>query len=242
MNTKLIALAFLLVSSTPLMAEDTDETPSHHEATGAGIGLLAGSLIGGPIGAIIGGSMGVMNGHHQTQAETIKEQQQRLASQKDSINHLEQELSQITLNLTEAEKTVEQLMTKKEKTQNQHGDVLAQFSESYQLDIYFLTNSSELHPQAQQGLKKLARLLQSHPQLQANIEAHSDWRGSNDDNCLLAKQRLTQVNNELTQTGVKPKQLLATNYGENQNYDTSSWDESLFYDRRVTISLTYFAD
>jgi peptidoglycan-associated lipoprotein len=242
MNTKLIALAFLLVSSTPSMAENTNKETSHHEATGAGIGLLAGSLIGGPIGAIIGGSMGVMNGHHQTQAETIKEQQQRLASQKDSINHLEQELSKITLNLTEAEKTVEQLMAKKEQTQNQHGDVLAQFSESYQLDIYFLTNSSELHPQAQQGLKKLARLLQSHPQLQANLEAHSDWRGRNDDNCLLAKQRLTQVNNELTQTGVNPKQLLATNYGENQNYDTSSWDESLFYDRRVTISLTYFAD
>jgi outer membrane protein OmpA-like peptidoglycan-associated protein len=242
MNKKLIGLGLLLLSSTPLMAENSNETSSHHEATGAGIGLIAGSLIGGPIGAIIGGSMGVMNGHHQTLTETIKEQQQRLAVQKDSINHLEQELSQITLNLAQAEKTVEQLMVKKEQTQNQHGDVLAEFAESYQFDIYFLTNSSELHPQAKQGLKKLAQLLQTHPQLQANLEAHSDWRGSNDDNCLLAKQRLAQVNNNLTQTGVNPKQLLATNYGEHQNYDTSSWDESLFYDRRVTIFLTYFAD
>jgi len=242
MNSKLIGLGFLLISSTPLMAENIKETSSHHEATGAGIGLLAGSLIGGPIGAIIGGSMGVMNGYNQTQTETIKEQQQRLTSQKDSINQLEQELSQISLNLAEAEKTVEQLMAKKERSQSQHGDVISQFAESYQFDIYFLTNSSDVHPQAQQGLRKLAELLQAHPQLQANLEAHSDWRGSNDDNCLLAKQRLAQVNNTLTQTGVNPSQLLATNYGEQQNYDTTSWDENLFYDRRVTISLTYFAD
>jgi len=58
----------------------------------------------------------------------------------------------------------------------------------------------------------------------------------------LAKQRLTQVNNHLTQTGVNPSQLLATNYGEQQAYDSSSWDESLFYDRRVTITLIYFAN
>lgn len=224
------------------MAENSYETSSHHEATGAGIGLIAGSILGGPIGAIIGGSMGVMNGHQQTQAETIEEQQQRLTAQKHSINDLEQELSQITLDLAEAEKTVEHLMLKKEQSQNKQLDVITEFAEGYHFDIYFLTNSSELHPQAKRGLKKLAHLLQTHPQLQAHLEAHSDWRGSNDDNALLAKQRLSQVNNHLTHTGVNPSQLLATNYGEQQTYDSSSWDESLFYDRRVTITLIYFAN
>lgn len=241
MNRKIFGLVLLLTSSSQLLAENIDNKSTHHEATGAGIGLIAGSIIGGPIGAIIGGSMGVMSGHNQAQTETIAEQQQRLATHKNRISHLEQELSQIILTLTETEKTVQQLKSKQDLTQNQHGHVLTQFASGYQFDIYFLTNSSELHPQAQQGLKKLALLLQTHPQLQANLEAHSDWRGSNDDNCLLAKQRLAQVNNNLTQIGVNPSQLLATNYGEHQNYDTTSWDENLFYDRRVTISLTYFA-
>jgi len=242
MNKKILGLALLLSVSTNLMAGSFTESSNNNEATTGGIGLVAGTLVAGPIGAIIGGSLGVMTGHHQTQAETISEQHQKLNSHQQTITKLESELSQMLANLDKSEKSVQQLTSKQTLNQQHHLEDLSQFATSYQLDIYFLTNSSELHPIAQDGLKKLAKLLQRHPQLQANLEAHSDWRGTNDENCLLAKQRLAKVNNKLTQSGVNPSQLLATNYGERHNYDTSTWGEALFYDRRVTISLNYFAN
>lgn len=242
MNTKILSLAFLLSISPNLWAENIEQSSTHHEATAGGIGLVAGTIIAGPFGAIIGGSMGAMTGHHQTQKETISLQQQKIVTQQQTITELENEISEIIDNLTKSEKNAQSITSNFDLAQQQRIDDLNQFATSYQLDIYFLTNSSDIHPQAQQGLAKLTTLLQRHPQLQANIEAHSDWRGSSDKNCLLAKQRLTQVNNNLTQAGVNPSQLLATNYGEQQNYDTSSWGEPLFYDRRVTISLTYFAN
>ncbi|PCH63172.1 MAG: hypothetical protein COC04_04715 [Gammaproteobacteria bacterium] len=242
MNKKILGLAILLSISTNLMANSIYESSNHNEVTTGGIGLIAGTLVAGPLGAIIGGSLGVMTGHHQTQAETISEQQQILTLHQQTITELESELKQMVTTLDKAEKSAQYLESKQALNQQQHFEDLSQFATSYQLDIYFLTNSTELHPIAQDGLRKLSELLQRHPQLQANLEAHSDWRGSNDDNCLLAKRRLSQVNNHLTQAGVNPSQLLATNYGERHNYDTSTWGEALFYDRRVTISLNYFAD
>ena len=242
MNKKILGLAFFISISPSLMADSFNESSTHHEAAIGSIGLIAGTIVAGPFGAIIGGSLGVMTGHHQTQTETISTQQKKLLHQQQSITELESELSQIIANLAQAEKSIQHLTSNKKRAQQQHLNELSQFASSYQLDIYFLTNSTELHPIAQQGLNKLATLLQRHPQLQANLEAHSDWRGSNDDNCLLAKRRLSQVNNQLTQAGVNPSQLIATNYGERHNYDTSTWGEALFYDRRVTISLNYFVD
>lgn len=241
MNKKILVLTIFLLLNTNLKADSFTESFNSNEATTGGIGLVAGTIVAGPIGALIGGSLGVMTGHHQTQAETIAGQQQKLTSHQLTITQLENELSQMLTSLNKVEKTAQYLESKQELIKQQHTEDLNQFASTYQLDIYFLTNSSELHPIAKDGLKKLAALLKQHPQLQAKLEAHSDWRGTNDENCLLAKQRLAAVNNKLTQTGVNPSQLLATNYGERHNYDTSTWGEALFYDRRVTVSLNYFA-
>jgi len=244
MNIKTISFALFIATSSNLQANEiphNDQQP-HHEATQGGIGLLAGSLIAGPIGAIIGGSFGVMNGHQQSQTETISEQQQLIQTQQHAISTLETELSEIMVKITQANTNAQQLAVKLKQEQHTYIDDLNQFANSYQFDIYFLTNSSDIHPQAKQGLDKLSQLLQRYPQLRADLESHSDWRGTADDNCLLSKQRLSKVNNHLTQSGVNPSQLLASNYGEQNAYDNSSWNEGLFYDRRVTINLSYFGN
>jgi outer membrane protein OmpA-like peptidoglycan-associated protein len=242
MKINIIYFTLFLSISSNLLANTTLDNPSHHEATSGGIGLITGAIVAGPIGAIIGGSMGVMTGHNQSKQEIILQQENALVAKQESISKLEDELSQLTYSLSSLENEKQQLIAKQSNLEQQHIIELKQFAKSYQFDLYFLTNSSDIHPQALQGLDKLAVLLQRHPQLQANLEAHSDWRGSLDNNCILAQHRLSQVNNQLTQAGVNPSQLLATNYGEQENYHKNSWDENLFYDRRVTISLSYFAD
>jgi outer membrane protein OmpA-like peptidoglycan-associated protein len=168
----------------------------------------------------------VGNQQHKTAAITLQTQ---------TIAELEQKLSHIVAKLDQSKKQCKQHKPKL-KHWNHHSNnsynniVKIQFSNRYQFDIYFLTNSMSLTPHAQQGLIKLANLLQNNPNIYANIKAHSDWRGNNEANSQLAKQRLSAVSN----------QLLTTNYGGQANEHNGLWDETLFYDRRVTISLSYF--
>jgi len=245
MYKKALCLSLLLASSPTIMAEsfyhtDPVEPKTHHEATAGGIGLVIGGLAGGPIGAIIGGSMGVMTGHQQTKTDTINLQQQ-------SISELENELSQTMNKLSQSQKNTQLSATKINKLENkqqqsnqQHREQLIQFANGYQFDIYFMTNSHVITSHAQQGLVNLAELLRNNKHITAQIEAHSDWRGSSDANCLLAKQRLSAVTEQLVQAGSQSDQLLATSYGEQANTHEGSWVDELFYDRRVTITLNYF--
>lgn len=246
MYKRALSLSLLIAASPTIMADNfyhlaPPTSNTNYEATSGSVGLLVGTLAGGPIGAIIGGSMGIMIGNQQNKAEMI-------TTQKHTIAELEQELSQIVTELAQSKTTVQTAQTKiktlesaQQQFLQQHREDLIQFTKSYQLDIYFLTNSSSLTAHAEQGLIKLAELLQNNPNIYANIEAHSDWRGSNDANSQLAKQRLSAVSNQLlAQAGMTPNQLLTTNYGEQANTHSGSWDEALFYDRRVTINLSYF--
>jgi len=245
MYKKALYLSLLLASSPTIMADsfyhtDPIETKTHHEVTTGGIGLVIGSIAGGPIGAIIGGSMGVMTGHQQTKTDTINLQRQ-------SISELEKELSQTMNKLSQSQKDTQLSVTETKKLEaqyqqaiQQHREALMQFANGYQFDIYFMTNSDVITAHSQQGLIKLAALLKNNEHIYAQIESHSDWRGSNDANCLLAKERLSAVTDQLVQAGSQSDQLLATNYGEHANINQDSWGDELFYDRRVTITLSYF--
>jgi outer membrane protein OmpA-like peptidoglycan-associated protein len=245
MYKRALGLSLLMAASPTIMADNfysqsSISTNTHYEATSGGIGLLVGTLAGGPLGAIIGGSMGVLVGDQQHKTETITIQTQ-------TISELENELSQIVTELDQSKKILQTAHTKIDTLESsqqqfihQHREDLIQFSNSYQFDIYFLTNNASITLHAQQGLIKIAELLHNNPKIHANIEAHSDWRGSNDVNNQLASQRLSAVSHLLTQAGTKPNQLLTTNYGEQANDHNGSWDEALFYDRRVTITLRYF--
>lgn len=245
MYKKVLGLSLLLASSSTIMADsfyptDPVQTKTHHEATSGGIGLVIGTIAGGPLGAIIGGSMGVMAGNQQTKTEVITQQKQ-------SILVLEDELSLTMSKLSLSEKSnevtlsqVKALKSEQQQSQQQHRAESIQFAKSYQFDIYFMTNSNVVTDHSQKGLTKLAELLKNNQHFYANIEAHSDWRGSNDANCLLARQRLSAVTKQLIEAGSQSNQLLATSYGEHENGNQDSWGDELFYDRRVTITLNYF--
>lgn len=244
MYKKALYLSILLATSPLVNAGEISNTSTlpeqpHHEATAGGIGLVIGAIAGGPIGALIGGSMGVMAGNQQSKSETISSQQQ-------TINQLEQELKNITFERNQAQvetqtaqSTIQSLQQQDLTNQQQHRSELIQLADSYQLDIYFLTNSSAINQHAQNGLLKLAKLLNNNPHIYAELESHSDWRGTDDQNFLLATQRLTAVSDALQQAGSHEEQLLTTNYGEQAAMNKTSWGEELFYDRRVTIKLRY---
>jgi outer membrane protein OmpA-like peptidoglycan-associated protein len=244
MHTKTLLCSLLLITSPAIMAnpvyQPESASTSHHEATGAGVGLVAGSLIAGPFGAIIGGSLGVLNGHQQTQTETITEQQHFITALERDLDLITTELSQSKSQISQLETSKQQLQHEFDLSQQTHNKQAKQIVDSYQLDVYFLSNSDVIHSHAQQGLSMLAKLLKNNPNVKANIAAHSDWRGSNDSNYKLAKTRLDSIEKYLAMEGANNLQLLTTNYGESDSLNNGSWGEELFYDRRVTITLNLY--
>ncbi|MFW5426533.1 MAG: OmpA family protein [Methylophagaceae bacterium] len=238
MYTKTLLCSLLLIASPTILAnpvyQQETPNPSHNEVTAGSVGLVAGTLIAGPFGAIIGGSLGVMTGHQQTKTETITEQ-------KYFITELEQELDVVSAQLAQSKIEVSQLENSQKQIQDElqhYGDGMQEVIHSYQFDIYFMSNDNAVQSHAQQGLLKLVELLKNNPDIEARIDAHSDWRGSDDDNFQLAQKRLDSIANYLSTRGVNNVQILTTNYGENENMNKGSWGEELFYDRRVTITLS----
>jgi len=245
MYKKALGLSLLLATSSTLMADSfyNDESVvvgTHHEATAGGVGLIIGGLAGGPLGAIIGGSMGVMTGNNQTKNDTIEQQRVSISELENDLSIKISKLSKLTQSHQLSKQKIQILEVAEQQSQQTHRGELIEFANSYQYDIYFMTNSDVISAHAQQGLIKLAELLQSNDHVYANIEAHSDWRGSDDVNCLLARQRLTAVTDQLLQAGGQSDHMMATSYGEHANVNQGSWGEELFYDRRVTITLSYF--
>ncbi len=246
MHTKTLLCSLLLIASPTIMAnpvyQPESASTSHHEVTAGSVGLVAGSLIAGPFGAIIGGSLGVLTGHKQTQSETITEQQHFITGLEHDLDLITAELSKSKLQISQLETSKQQLQSEFDLSQQSYNDNAQQFIDSYQFDVYFLSNSDAIHSHAQQGLLKLAELLKENPSIEASIEAHSDWRGSNDSNYTLAKTRLDSIEKYLSLKGANSAQLLTTNYGESENVNNGSWGEELFYDRRVTITLNFFGN
>ena len=244
MHKKTLLCSLLLIASPALMADyfyqPEPANTSHHEVTTGGVGLVTGALIAGPFGAIIGGSLGVLTGHQQTQTGTITEQQHFITKLEQDLDLINTQLSQSKLYASQLETTQQQLHRDLNQSQQNHDDNAQQFIDSYQFDVYFLSNSDAIHSHAQQGLLKLAELLKANPNIEASIEAHSDWRGSNDNNYKLAKTRLDSIEKYLSINGAKSSQLLTTNYGESENVNDGTRGEELFYDRRVTITLNLF--
>lgn len=244
MYTKTLLCSLLLIASPAIMAnsvyQPASSSDSHHEVTAGSVGLVAGTLIAGPFGAIIGGSLGVMTGNQQRKTETITEQQHFIAELERDLELISAELSQSKLHVSQLETSQQQLQSEFNLSQQTYDNNAQQFIELYQFDVYFLSNSDVIDSHAQQGLLKLAELLKNNPDIKARIDAHSDWRGSDDSNFELAKTRLNSVEGYLSLNGANSSQILTTNYGENQNMNNGSWGEELFYDRRVTITLNSF--
>jgi outer membrane protein OmpA-like peptidoglycan-associated protein len=233
-----------MIASPVIMAnpvyQPASSNDSHHEVTAGSVGLVAGTLIAGPFGAIIGGSLGVMTGNQQRKTETITEQQHFIAELEHDLDLISAELSQSKLHVSQLESNHQQLQNDFNQSQQSYDDDIQQFLAGYQFDVYFLSNSNVIDSHAQQGLLKLAELLKNNPGIQARIDAHSDWRGSDYSNFELAKTRLNSVEDYLSLKGANSSQILTTNYGENENVNNGSWGEELFYDRRVTITLNSF--
>jgi outer membrane protein OmpA-like peptidoglycan-associated protein len=82
--------------------------------------------------------------------------------------------------------------------------------------IYYEYNKSNIRPNAQPALDKLAKLLIDNPDVKIEIQSHADSRGGDAFNLRLSNERAQSVVNYLVRKGVDSKNLTSKGFGESQ--------------------------
>jgi outer membrane protein OmpA-like peptidoglycan-associated protein/tetratricopeptide (TPR) repeat protein len=81
-------------------------------------------------------------------------------------------------------------------------------------DIYFDFNTSEIRPDAQLLLDRLAGILAAQPESALEVGSHTDSRGADALNLALSQRRAASVVAYLVSKGLDRKRIIATGYGE----------------------------
>ncbi|ODA67572.1 Outer membrane lipoprotein Omp16 precursor [Methyloligella halotolerans] len=111
------------------------------------------------------------------------------------------------------------------------------FSQNVGDTVHFLTDATDLTPQAQNILRNQARWLNQYPQYSITLEGHADERGTREYNIALGSRRATTVRNFLAQQGVNPARMRTISYGKERPVavcdNISCWSQN----RRVKTNL-----
>jgi outer membrane protein OmpA-like peptidoglycan-associated protein len=91
-------------------------------------------------------------------------------------------------------------------------------NESMKMDnIYYDLGKATLPPIAYKGLNSLAKLMHENPQIVVELSAHTDCRGSTEDNLDLSQRRANSVVNYIkSKVKLKKNQIKAKGYGESR--------------------------
>ena len=203
-----------------------NELATTHTNIGFGTGLVAGAALGGPVGAIIGATLGVLMVEEHNDDQHIATLQTDLLAAYDhhqSQAHTITQLQQIV-----NEPVIQPVSYTTPSTYD--------FPEM-QSHIQFTTGMSEVAAAYHGQLALLAQVLTKQPQLQVTLTGFADLRGTVDENLALSNARVAAVKKRLVQEGVADDQIKTIALGETRAQQTSNWDESLVFDRRVTIDL-----
>lgn len=96
--------------------------------------------------------------------------------------------------------------------------------------VYFVSDSSDLTPEAQSTLRKQVQWLRQYPRFTVMIEGHADERGTREYNIALGARRATAVRNFLAQNGINPSRLRTISYGKERPVavcnDISCWSQN----------------
>lgn len=125
--------------------------------------------------------------------------------------------TQVETHRAEQKPTVKPQEPKREEAQipqTQRTEDLIKRLQSEIGDIYFDFDRYEIRPDAVPTLKKVAQILQRHPQLRLIIEGHCDERGTNEYNFALGQRRANSAKQYLVSLGVASTRIDIVSYGE----------------------------
>jgi outer membrane protein OmpA-like peptidoglycan-associated protein len=102
-------------------------------------------------------------------------------------------------------------------------------------DVLFDTAQSTLKPGARERLTKVAEILKAHPELQIDIEGHTDSVGTDEYNQGLSERRAAAVKSFLATQGVPPQMMSAQGFGEDRPVASNESASGRQQNRRVEL-------
>ncbi len=109
----------------------------------------------------------------------------------------------------------------------------------FNFEIQFDYNSANIKPEYMERIQKFADFLKQHPEVKAEIQGHTDNKGSAAYNKKLSEKRAKAVYETLIKLGVSKEQLSYKGYGEENPIASNDTEEGRAKNRRVVAKL-YF--
>lgn len=105
-------------------------------------------------------------------------------------------------------------------------------------DILFDTGKSDLKPQAQTNLKKMAEIMKKYPENVLTIKGYTDSTGSANVNSALSQKRAEAVKTALVNSGMPNNTISTLGEGSNTPIGDNKTEEGRKQNRRVEIEVT----
>jgi outer membrane protein OmpA-like peptidoglycan-associated protein len=104
-------------------------------------------------------------------------------------------------------------------------------------NIYFETDSFRILSDSEPELKKLTTFLKNNPQVEVEIQGHTDNTGRPERNLVLSELRAKSVVEYLVSNGIAAKRLQSKGFGEFHPVATNETEEGRMLNRRTTIKI-----
>ena len=104
-------------------------------------------------------------------------------------------------------------------------------------NIYFETDSFRILPASEPELEKLTLFLKSNPQIEVEIQGHTDNTGRTEHNLVLSENRAKSVVDYLIGKGISENRLRFKGFGESKPVAKNETEEGRMFNRRTTIKI-----
>ncbi len=226
----IILTSIICFQSITLASEIQNEPASNKENIGFGLGALVGGVLAGPVGVVIGAGGGTWLGDRENKSdETIAALEKELNAKSIEIAYQQNELAETKRSF---QKEFQKISRNKEIRS------LEKLSDGISYVIYYKTNESIIHHEILPEIKKLANLIKTYPEIKIQINGYADYRGTDNHNLVLSKERVSNVRTEFIKAGISDQRFQTHAYGESKASANEGDTESYVFDRRVTINLT----
>ncbi|TQV71145.1 OmpA family protein [Exilibacterium tricleocarpae] len=213
---KAIAITSLVVASTlaapASFAVNTDVKQGAVFTTTT----LAGAVLGGPVGFILGALGGAYMGEQMEKADTADKTSWKLAEAEDHIAELHLQLARANTQVTDLE---------------------ALAMDSLEFQVLFHTGADNLTERGKQKVATLAKFLTDNPALSVRLVGHTDPRGTDEYNNVLADHRALAVQNALEVRGITLERIERRAFGASQSTAGTGDFEQYAMERRVDIEI-----
>lgn len=167
-----------------------------------------------------------------TTEEQLRNAEQKAEQQQEEIARLQQELEAQKEQYEERLQETEDCCNELEKLKRTQLEV--EF-EGELTGVNFAFDSSELLPDARPILNNAVRLLRTHPDVDVEIQGHTDSVGTEEYNQNLSQRRAESVRQYLISQGISADRLSTVGYGESQPITTNETPEGQAMNRRVVL-------